>query len=146
MVKQARLHDGTVLEFPDDASDGIIDKAVREYLKLPEPVDYEKAEVEAIQSVASATDKVASNTLKVAQSNKDVAEAVANLVQKDVFATLMPALERITRILERIANKPEDSGLAEAINNLAVSTSAPRRIETTRDNSGKLMSATIVSE
>lgn len=99
MAKQAQLHDGTFLEFPDETPDEIMDAVVREHLA---PSQEEEEEDALPQVVAQATGLLSETVDRLAQSH---AETAANQVDalNEQTAAQLEAAQFITQAARKSA-------------------------------------------
>lgn len=74
-MKHAALHDGTILEFPPETHDTVIDNTVRQHLGIPEPVD------EAAQSQALVQEAVGVIAARIDQMTEQMAIGLDRVVQ-----------------------------------------------------------------
>ncbi len=105
MPKLAQLHTGEVLEFPDDASDGIMDRAVRQHLGLPEPTDFDEENLALRQQQVAAVANVGARiealemVLASVEQKLDVLPAIADSGVKEAVEGLGARLDVLANVV-----------------------------------------------
>lgn len=151
MVKHAKLPSGEILEFPDETSSAIMDRAVREHLGLPEPTDHEAvgtelgvAKLEVMAGIGAQIARAVQVLEASATEDKSAAVTEAVRVIGQAIEQNSSAMSEVLSVL-----RAQQSAIAEMIasqQRLAAAVSAPKTVKFDRDSSNRITNVNISSE
>lgn len=78
MARYAQAPTGEILEFPDETPDSVMDRAMREFVGAPEPVDPMQVQLAVARAVIDAVERVSASVQDLAVLVQQTNEAAGN--------------------------------------------------------------------
>ena len=157
MAKYAQVPSGELLEFPDETPDSVVDRSVREFMGLPEPIDPVEVQVMAAQASVAAAERVAASVQELianmqqlsqmsearqadtAQASVEGLQALADQVQAQVQVQAEASAKGIITQMQALQSLV--ASLETRMDNLLQAYTAPRKL--LHDANGKPYGVTL---